>query len=173
MLLLILSLFVLTACKEDNAETDESLLPNNDDYQDIEVTKITYEMFYFQNFSKIKYIIDFETNEVKVVMIPYEENNETIFETIAIFTDEQEKEFINTCYKNGLFTLEEFDNEEIIPIHMHGWGLVIEFLMEQVNLHLVVELDQLKYLANVSKLILNYVVKITYLIQVNNNFHLI
>lgn len=127
MLLLILSLFVLTACKEDNAETDESLLPNNDDYQDIEVTKITYEMFYFQNFSKIKYIIDFETNEVKVVMIPYEENNETIFETIAIFTDEQEKEFINTCYKNGLFTLEEFDNEEIIPIHMHGWGLVIEF----------------------------------------------
>lgn len=99
MLLLILSFFVLTVCKEDNAETDESLLPNNDDYQDIEVTKITYEMFYFQNFSKIKYIIDFETNEVKVVMIPYEENNETIFETIAIFTDEQEKNLLTHAIK--------------------------------------------------------------------------
>lgn len=53
MLLLILSFFVLTVCKEDNAETDESLLPNNDDYQDIEVTKLLMKCFIFKIFQKL------------------------------------------------------------------------------------------------------------------------
>jgi len=32
-------------------------------------------------------------------MIPYEENNETIFETIAIFTDEPEKNLLTHAIK--------------------------------------------------------------------------
>ncbi len=90
------------------------------EYRGEEISEIIYESIDYMGGSTDIHKISFTDNKV------YFKENDGEFKEIKTFTDEEEIEFINTCYSNGLFGIApRYENKNIID--GGGWSLVINY----------------------------------------------
>lgn len=96
------------------------------EYDGPPLEKLTFETVdYHGGFTRI-YVFDFVNDSVSKSEHFPEEAEE--FETIATFTEEQEKDFLDHCYSYGLFNLKEHYKTEDVIADGGGWTLTIKYV---------------------------------------------
>jgi len=97
------------------------------EYKGKEIASLTYETVTYMGGYTERNIIDFTENKYySLAFLPFDEESPTEPELKKEFTEDAEKKFINACYSNGLFSLDD----SYIATNVDdggGWELIIEY----------------------------------------------
>ena len=97
------------------------------DYDGTPLSRIIFSTVDYNGGYTAEYIIDFDENTVKYRgFLPYG-GEESEYELLKEFTDEDEEILIDKLYSNDLFELEDYYDSPDGIIDGGGWGLIIEF----------------------------------------------
>ena len=97
------------------------------EYDKTPLTKLTYTQVDYNGGFTTEYLFDFENNTaIKHAFLPGDDENDRT-ETLAEFTDEQEKELINKLYSYGLFEIKKEYKSPPGIMDGGGWDLKIEY----------------------------------------------
>ncbi len=99
------------------------------EYKGTPLSSLSYKTINYMGGTSSTYLLDFNENTVhKTSYIPYNvegQEHETTF--ICEFTDEAEREFINSVYSYGLFSIKKHYEPPYVVMDGGGWELVINY----------------------------------------------
>lgn len=109
--------FTLVAC---------GIMNSIKEYNGTKITKLTFTTVEYMGGKTVDHVIDFiENNYSSVGYFKFDEE-EPELEVKKVFTDEEEKVFIDSCYSYGLFNLKDsYVNNNVDD--GGGWNLTIDF----------------------------------------------
>ena len=121
---------------EDNGNSDTSKPNSNIEYRGTKITKLTYETVDYNGGATDVNVLDFSANTFTYngYFPPYIDMNDPSRTVTSEFTEEEEKLFLDTCYANGLFALEEKYTHDGIVCDGGEWTLTIEYVDGTVKL---------------------------------------
>ncbi len=98
------------------------------EYKGTPLTSLSYESVNYMGGTSITYVFDFESNVVtRTNYNPYAEQDEYTTTHICDFTEEAEREFINSVYSYGLFNIKKHYKTSHMIMDGGGWALEIKY----------------------------------------------
>ena len=98
---------------------------NNKEYNKVMITKLTYSTIDYNGGYTVKHLLDFKKNNYySCGFLSNDKNVEPMLK--KTFSEAEEKEFIDVCFKSGLFSINDSYEKQGI-IDGGGWELVIEY----------------------------------------------